>query len=55
MSKPPNFIVDDIKSEQPAPQMLGDAAHPPAEEDLAGGYICSPEYDPSSKDDKPLA
>jgi hypothetical protein len=55
MSKPPTFIVDDLKSKKPAPHMPGDAAHPPAEEDLGGGDICSPEQDPPTEDDKPLA
>lgn len=53
MSKPPSFIVDDRKSEKPMPHMPGDA-QPPAEEDLGGGDICSPEQEPPTDDDKPL-
>lgn len=53
MSKPPTFIVDDPNRESPTPHMPGDA-HPPAEEDLGGADICSPEPDPPTEDDKPL-
>lgn len=53
MSKSPTFIVDDLKSERSTPHMPGDA-HPPAEEDLGGGDICSPEPDLPTEDDKPL-
>ena len=55
MARPPVFIENGQKSEgQPSDPCADLNSHPPPEEHLGGGDICSVEEEPSTEDDKPL-
>jgi hypothetical protein len=54
MNRHPVVIVDKLQHPPKRLEPSSQSDHPPPEEYLGGGDICSPEEQPSTDDDKPL-